>query len=203
MLGPMALPRALKIDIPNLPLRLEGRASGEGPLAVIAPPHPLYGGSIGNPVVRALELALRDSGLATLAFNFRGTGDSDGEPSEDLEQARVDYRAAVDAVANVTLLSGYSFGSVAALAVAGERKVPRVLMVAPPMALLDLELLARYQGELSVIIGDQDEYMPAAIVRDLFAERANTRLEILPDVDHFFLGSAVAELAAGLRRLLR
>src|SRR5687767_13932749 len=73
------------------PLSVSEGASRAGQLAVVAPPHPLYGGSIGNPVVRAMEARLQAHGLSTLAFNFRGTGESTGEPSGDLADGLVDY----------------------------------------------------------------------------------------------------------------
>jgi uncharacterized protein len=193
--------RSISIDVPASAHKLEARLTGDGPLAIVAPPHPLYGGTIGNPVVRAMEYALRNAKLATLAFNFRGTGESDGTQTGDLEEARVDYRAVVDAYP-AELLSGYSFGSVTALAVALERNVSRVLMVAPPFGLLDTSLLAKYTGQLLVILGDQDEYTPVTAVEDFFIARPNTRVELLAGVDHWYLGSALQELAAGLHRLL-
>ncbi|HEY6878755.1 MAG TPA: alpha/beta fold hydrolase [Polyangiales bacterium] len=196
------MPRSLFIEVPGTKLRLEGRLTGEGNLAIVAPPHPLYGGTIQNPVVRTLESALQRRGMATLAFNFRGTGDSDGEPSGDLNDARVDYRAAADAVGGASLFAGYSFGSVTALACAVERGVPQLVMVAPPLALLDTGLLADYRGQLSMIIGDLDEYMPQNAVQDFFIARPNTRVEVLTEVDHYFLGSAIDALRAGLSRLL-
>lgn len=201
--------RPLLIDVPGAGRRLEARLSHDGaaltrPLAIVAPPHPVYGGTLGNPVVRALEQALRASELATLAFNFQGTGESDGEPSEDLDLARMDYLAAADALPNAELavFSGYSFGSVTALAAAVERKAPRVLMVGPALGLLDLTLLPRFEGRLQVILGTEDEYMPVAAARDLFGSRPNTQLELLQGIDHWFLGSAITELSAGLTRLL-
>jgi uncharacterized protein len=193
--------RSLMIEVPGTASKLEARLTGEGPLAIVAPPHPSYGGTIGNPVVKAMEYALRSAKLATLAFNFRGTGESDGTQTGDLEEARVDYRAVVDAY-SAELLSGYSFGSVTALAVALERNVPRVLMVAPPLGLLDTSMVAAYSGQLLVIIGDQDEYTPVTAVEDFFIARPNTRVELLAGNDHWFLGSALQELSAGLHRLL-
>lgn len=182
--------------------KLEARLTGEGPLALVAPPHPVYGGTIGNPVVKAIEHALRAAKLATLAFNFRGTGDSDGEASADLTLAREDYLAAASTSRELALFSGYSFGSVAALASARELGVPRVLMVAPPLGLLDTSLLSSYPGQLLVAIGDQDEYTPVTAVEDFFVARANTRVELLPGLDHWYLGSALGELSAALQRLL-
>src|SRR5579862_9022253 len=47
-------------------------------VAIICHPHPLHGGSMHNKVVTMLARALRELGLATVVFNFRGTGASTG-----------------------------------------------------------------------------------------------------------------------------
>lgn len=46
---------------------------------VITHPHPLYGGDMHNPVVETIRRAYRMKGVATLRFNFRGTGESEGQ----------------------------------------------------------------------------------------------------------------------------
>jgi alpha/beta superfamily hydrolase len=204
--------RTLSIPVSGTPHKLEARLRAqrpETPLAVVAPPHPVYGGTIGNPVVRALENAFQSSGLSTLAFNFRGTGEfSVGEPSGEEEPAKQDYLAVVHSVSSslpgtsLSWLSGYSFGSVAALAAAVELDFPRVLMVGPPFALLNPLLLERYRGELTIVVGSEDEYAPVEQVREVFGARPHTRLEILDGLEHFFLGSAVEVLAEALTRVL-
>ncbi|MET0343213.1 MAG: alpha/beta fold hydrolase [Polyangiales bacterium] len=180
------------------------RARPGAPLAVIAPPHPVYGGTIGNPVVRTLEHALAQQGYTTLAFNFRGTGESTGEPSGDLDDAQADYLAAARAVsdAELGLVAGYSFGAIAALDAAITLSAPRTLMVAPPLSLLDASQLARLPGQLLVVLGDADEYAPLDEARPLFATRPRTRLAVLEQVEHFFLGGAVPRLATSLTALL-
>ena len=59
-------------------LRDQGREGG----AVICHPHPLFGGSMYNNVVEAIEEGFVLSGLSTLRFNFRGVGDSEGAYDE-------------------------------------------------------------------------------------------------------------------------
>jgi alpha/beta superfamily hydrolase len=173
------------------------RADQTRELAVVAPPHPLYGGSIGNPVVRALESTFQARGLATLAFNFRGVGASTGTPSGDAADALLDYLAAAGGAgdAHIAWLSGYSFGACAALAAALELNVQRVLMVAPPLALLDSQLLPRFAGELRIAVGSEDEYAPLDALRELFATAPNARIEVVEGADHFFLGSQCQRLA--------
>lgn len=62
---------------------LEGVFEGGRPGAsrggvVVAHPHPLYGGTMAQPVVYRVAQACRDKGLASLRFNFRGVGKSTG-----------------------------------------------------------------------------------------------------------------------------
>jgi alpha/beta superfamily hydrolase len=45
---------------------------------VLAGPHPLLGGTLNNNVVRALGDGLAERGVATLRFNYRGVGSSEG-----------------------------------------------------------------------------------------------------------------------------
>lgn len=203
----MSTSETLTVPVEGASHRLEARltrARPDAPLAVVAPPHPVYGGSIGNPVVRTLEQALAQQGHTTLAFNFRGTGESSGEPSGDLDDALTDYLAVARAVpdAQVVLVSGYSFGSIAALDAALALDAPRALMIAPPRSLLDAGRLARYAGELLVVLGDHDEYAPLDATRAIFADRPRTQVVVLPGVEHFFLGSAVSQLAGALATVL-
>src|SRR5882757_453284 len=50
--------------------------------AVIAHPHPLFGGTMDNKVVQTLARAFVQSGWTALRFNFRGVGASEGEHDE-------------------------------------------------------------------------------------------------------------------------
>jgi alpha/beta superfamily hydrolase len=198
----MAAPTTLRIPVRD-GLTLEGRLWKHGDAgAIIAPPHPVYGGSIGNPVVRALETRMGALGLSTLAFNWRGVGDSDGTPSEDRDEALEDYLAAAQALdMPLQWVAGYSFGAIAALGAAVKLDVPAALLVAPAMPLFDDATLAAYSGELRVIAGAHDEVVPAEWLKRTFGTREKTRLEMLHGLNHYFLGSAVQRLAEGLERL--
>src|SRR5438477_12308136 len=77
----------------TLEARLAVPASPQGGV-VICHPHPLYGGDMDNPVVVRLAEVFGEMGLATLRFNFRGTGQSTGAhgggvaEQNDVEAAR-------------------------------------------------------------------------------------------------------------------
>src|SRR5512142_178750 len=51
-------------------------------VAVIAHPHPLYGGTMDNKVVTTLARALNESQAIAVRFNFRGVGATQGEHAE-------------------------------------------------------------------------------------------------------------------------
>jgi alpha/beta superfamily hydrolase len=46
--------------------------------AIVCHPHPLMGGTMDNKVVTTVARGLRETGIPTLRFNFRGVGASAG-----------------------------------------------------------------------------------------------------------------------------
>ncbi|HEY9094262.1 MAG TPA: alpha/beta hydrolase, partial [Hydrogenophaga sp.] len=59
--------------------RSEGESRG---VAVIAHPHPLFGGTMTNKVVQTLARAFVLAGWTAVRFNFRGVGGSEGAYDE-------------------------------------------------------------------------------------------------------------------------
>ena len=82
--------------------------------AVITHPHPLYGGNMHNPVVDAIRRAYRMKGVATLRFNFRGTGESEGQHDNGVGE-QDDVLAALSFLTESGFqpvdVAGYSFGA--------------------------------------------------------------------------------------------
>ena len=86
---------------------------------IVCHPHPLHGGSMHNKVVVMVERSLRELGLNTLRFNFRGVGASEGE-YDDGRGETLDLLAVAEWVArtrpgDALWLAGFSFGSYVAL----------------------------------------------------------------------------------------
>jgi len=130
---------------------------------VLAHPHPLYGGTLHNPVIFHADRELNRAGLTTLRFNFRGVEGSDGFHDDGRGEIG-DVAAAAGWVAALAtgvrlILVGYSFGSRCAIAHAtADRTVAGVVAIGLPVriwAFEDLPLLGR---PLSVVQGTKDEF---------------------------------------------
>jgi alpha/beta superfamily hydrolase len=185
------------------PRRLDGRlALSAAPYAgaVVCHPHPLYGGTMDNPVVVAVTAALGRAGFATLRFDFGGVGRSEGTHGGGPDEAR-DVQAAASALlgrlpAGASLvLVGYSFGSVAALhAAATMRGVQHVVAVGPPTAFGDWAFLRTLDVPVTVVVGDRDQYCDVPAVGAL---RAGMPVHVIRGADHFFAGRE-AEIGAAV-----
>lgn len=179
---------------------LEARyVPGSAGAAVVAPPHPLYGGTIDNPVVGATLAGLQEASVATLAFNYRGVEDSDGVASDSIEAAVGDYTAALAEVASRTpgpyYAAGYSFGAgTALLAVRDDPRVAGLVLIAPPVGMLHAEDLRAFRGSLLVVVGEADDYAPLGELTATLKARPEAALVVMPGADHFFHFGGLAEL---------
>jgi alpha/beta superfamily hydrolase len=177
---------------------ISGEANSGGG-AVIAPPHPLFGGSVESPVLSEIAYACTRAGIASLRFNWRGVGASAGVPSGDDADADADYRAALthveETVRGPIVACGYSFGAAAAARVALDRqRVERLILVAPPPAMLPPDAFERLARPVLVLVGEADVLVPPARLRDLAETAGGVQLELIPKADHFF-GSGLADLS--------
>jgi uncharacterized protein len=158
--------------------------------AIIAHPHPLYGGDMDNPVVRAIQQAYLRQGFSTLRFNFRGVGASAGRFDNGVGE-RADVQAALAWAAGLGMtdidLAGYSFGAwVNAGITAGFQ---RMVMVSPPVAFMDFGLPGAIERLGLIVTGSRDEIAPPAMI-DRCCARWNpaAAFEVIPGADHFYTG---------------
>jgi alpha/beta superfamily hydrolase len=167
-------------------------------IALIAHPHPLYGGTADNKVVTTLARAFRELGCATLRPNFRGVGGSEGE--HDHGSAETADLLAVQAYARerfgATLpvyLAGFSFGAYVVtrlaqrLAARGEAAA-RLVLVGTAAGFIDG--LRHYEtaavpADTIVIHGAADDTVPLPNVL-AWAEPLNLPITVIPGADHFF-----------------
>lgn len=188
---------AVPVSSGSAPLSLEAVFdAGQHGAAVIAPPHPLYGGRLDNPVVIALANGLRAAGLATLCFNFRGIDGSSGRASGAATDADTDYRAALDHLMRKQhgpyVAAGYSFGAAAAIRVAAkDHRIETLVIVAPPVAMLDTASLRAFHGAVAFITGDDDMYAPLDEVQRMLAALPHVQLHVIAGADHFFASGGI------------
>jgi len=191
------------VDRPALEAVLSDRS---GAPAIVAPPHPRYGGSIEVPVVQAVFRALVDGGTMPLAFNWRGVGASEGRVSDELDDAVEDYAAACDFVAGADrrlLAAGYSWGAAAALRVAAARvDVSRLVLVAPPLTMIPTLPIREVRHPMLILVGSADCYAPYEQLQKLVAGNGSARLEVIDGADHFFALDGVAQVEARIAAYL-
>ncbi len=151
-------------------------------IALIAHPHPLFGGSLDNKVVQTLARAFVELGYEAWRPNFRGVGETEGVHDagrgelEDLEVVLKKIQT------EKFVLAGFSFGASLQARLA-ERSKPEWLVLvgigitrlpAPPVA----------AGTL-VIHGENDDTVPLAAVLD-WARPQELPVVVVPGADHFF-----------------
>lgn len=104
----------LMIPCGNLLLEARLEPQDGAATAVICHPHPLFGGSMDNNVVIALQRSLRVAGLGTLRFNFRGVGRSTGQhrgAQGDVESLLAVVDHLQQQGATMPCFAGYSYGA--------------------------------------------------------------------------------------------
>lgn len=158
---------------------------------VLCHPHPQHGGTMRNKVVTIMERAMRELGLATVRFNFRGVGESDGE-FDDANGETDDLLAVCDWVQrtrpNADLwLGGFSFGAFISLKAAQNLPVRQLITVAPPVERFGFDQLLPPNCPWLVVQGDEDDVVSAEAVSK-WAEGLDQgpNLVIMEGAGHFF-----------------
>ncbi len=161
---------------------------------VITHPHPLYGGTMNNPVVETIQSAYQQTGYATLRFNFRGVGGSQGNFDNGVGE-QDDVRAAIATAQNMGMraidLAGYSFGAWvnAGVAAAGRVPIAAMLMVSPPVGFIEFDNVSSLSCLKLVVSGSRDDIAPVDQIRGLLpAWNPDARFEIIDGCDHFYAG---------------
>jgi alpha/beta superfamily hydrolase len=172
------------LDKPD-PGRTEQQARGS---ALIAHPHPLFGGTLDNKVVQTLARAFVELGYEAWRPNFRGVGQSEGRYDEG--RGEVDDLAAVfHALKSPTVvLAGFSFGAAMQARLAEtlgkENRFKPERLVLVGIAVVHFETPPVPAGTL-VIHGERDETVPLAAVLD-WARPQDLPVVVVPGAEHFF-----------------
>ncbi|MEW6694510.1 Serine aminopeptidase, S33 [Tepidimonas thermarum] len=169
------------------------QARADGGVAVIAHPHPLFGGTLHNKVVQTLARAFVQQGWVSVRFHFRGVGGSAGVHDHGVGEVD-DMLAVVAAVggAGPLALAGFSFGGYVAAAAAvrlwEQRPAQALALVAPAASRFVLPPLpAELQARTLVVHGEVDDTVPLAAVLD-WARPQSLPVTVLPGGEHFFHG---------------
>jgi hypothetical protein len=159
--------------------------------AILCHPHPLQGGTMQNKVVTTLERSLRELGLATVRFNFRGVGASEGSFDDGVGETE-DLAAIAQWVRRVhpgdaLWLAGFSFGSYVALRGAKRLGAAQLIQIAPPASRWAFGEVEAPGCPWLVVQGEADEVVePAAVYAWIDSLPTPPQLIRMPDTSHFF-----------------
>jgi len=128
---------------------------------VLCHPHPLHGGTMHNKVVTIMERAMRELGLRTIRFNFRGAGESEGEHDEGYGETD-DLFAVTEWVRRTRpddelWLGGFSFGSYICQRAAQNLQLGQLISIAPPVDRYEFSSVQHPDCPWLVVMGDEDE----------------------------------------------
>lgn len=150
--------------------------------ALIAHPHPLFGGTLDNKVVQTLARAFVELGYETWRPNFRGVGATEGVHDEGAGELE-DLHAVAKALAPQSLiLAGFSFGASLQARLAQRVKADWLVLVG--IGITRLEAPPVPEGSL-VIHGENDDTVPLAAVLD-WARPQDLPVVVVPGAEHFF-----------------
>lgn len=177
----------------KLETALDAPAGVSRGVAVIAHPHPLFGGTMDNKVVQTLARAFTQAGWTAVRFNFRGVGASEGVHDEGRGEID-DMLAVVAAMApqGQLCLAGFSFGAYVTTHVFGRlapsRDIEKLVLVGTsvdraPAAPIPADAHLR----TLVVHGEQDDTVPLRSVLE-WARPQVLPVTVVPGGGHFFHG---------------
>lgn len=156
-------------------------------VALVAHPHPLFGGTLDNKVAQTLARAFVELGYTAWRPNFRGVGASEGRHDEG--RGEIDDLAAVieHAKGEKPVLAGFSFG-----AAIQARLAQRLVKEGnPPSRMVLVGLAVKHldpppvPADTIVIHGEEDTTVPLADVL-AWARPQDLPVTVVPGADHFF-----------------
>lgn len=160
-------------------------------VAVLGHPHSLQGGTMNNKVVTTMARAFKESGIASLRFNFRGVGSSEGTYDAGIGEAD-DMLLLMQLwkerfPSSKFLIAGFSFGSYVAYRAAALSKAVLLITIAPPVHHYDYNEFLPLSSKWVIFQGNEDEVVPAQEVVDFALQNS---LPVIPfaETGHFFHG---------------
>ncbi|WP_176052242.1 alpha/beta hydrolase [Paraburkholderia caribensis] len=169
----------------------DGGAAPRG-IALVAHPHPLFGGTMDNKVAQTLARTLVQLNYITYRSNFRGVGETQGTHDAGIGE-RDDLRAVLDHMreqpghAELPLvLAGFSFGTFVLSHVAARlreegQEVERMVFVGTAASRWEV---APVPENTLVIHGETDDTVPIQSVFD-WAQPQELPVVVIPGAEHF------------------
>ncbi|WP_439546001.1 alpha/beta hydrolase [Sandarakinorhabdus sp.] len=180
--------------------RLEGRyqpgTAPRAPVAIILQPHPAQG-TMNHPIVLAMYQTFVKRGFATLRFNFRGVGRSQGTFDNGIGElsdaaSALDWLQQFNPEAHTTWVGGFSFGAWIGMQLLMRRpEIKGFISIAPPANMYDFTFLAPCPSSGIIVDGEADEVVPTSAVQKL-VDKLKTQRHItidhrtIPGANHFF-----------------
>lgn len=158
---------------------------------VLCHPHPQHGGTMRNKVVTIMERSMRELGLRTVRFNFRGVGASEGSFDDGYGETD-DLFAVTEWVRRVRpddalWLGGFSFGAYVTVRAAVNLRLGQLISIAPPVDRYDFASLTRPECPWLVVQGDEDDVVSIDAVEE-WAQSLDPppELVVMHQAGHFF-----------------
>ncbi len=170
----------------------DAEAPAQPIIAIVCHPLPTEGGTMHNKVVTMVARALRECGVATVRFNFRGVGQSEGvfdDGAGELDDLRAVARWVREQHPGKALwLAGFSFGAWVSLRAASELGAAALISIAPPVGRSwDFAGIVIPPIPWLVVQGEADEIVEPQAVFDWIARLPQPpQLVRMPDTSHFF-----------------
>jgi alpha/beta superfamily hydrolase len=188
-----------RVKFPCGDLTLEGivtlpEGNSPSPGVVVCHPSPDRGGEMNNNVVVPVCMTLGQASIASLRFNFRGVGRSEGKfadgvgAKEDVVAA-ISYLSSLEAVDKDRIgLCGYSFGGVVSLEVApDDARVKALALISPGIS--TYTPLKQYTKPKLIVCGGADQFVSIISLQRLAEELPPPNdFELVSGADHFWGG---------------
>lgn len=165
-------------------------------VAVICHPHPLFKGTMHNKVVTTATKAFDHLGMATVRFNFRGVGQSEGSYDKGCGECE-DLRAVINWVREVEkdaliYLAGFSFGSyVSAKFSSLTQGIAYLISIAPPVYMFDFDVIGNVTCPWLIIHGTEDEVVNFGQVQSFVKKLPQVvDFKIMEGASHFFMADS-------------
>ncbi len=166
-------------------------------LALLLHPHPQYDGNMHNKVVFTMYKAFKEQDFATLRFNFRGVGASEGSYDDGVGEL-IDSTSAIDWLVehypdfDRIWVAGFSFGAYMALQLMMRRlEVSKFISIGTPVTMFDIYFAYPATVDGMFIHGEKDEIISLkkadkAIKKIVRSKDRDIKYEIIKDASHFF-----------------